>query len=87
MATTRRGPLSLPVMFTELAFASWETMWHRTALMATGACTPAEYERMVHEKLLAVQQSSMALLTGQDAQAVLQPFHRKAQANAKRLRT
>ncbi len=66
--------------------ASWETVWHRTALMATGACTQAEYEQMVHEKMQAVQQASLAFLRGQDTQTVLGPFHRKATANARRLR-
>ena len=41
---------ALPIMWTELAVASWETVWHRTALMASGACTQAEYERMVPRK-------------------------------------
>ncbi len=66
--------------------ASWETVWHRTALMATGACTQAEYEQMVQEKMHAVQQSSLALMTGQDTRAVLLPFHGTARANARRLR-
>ncbi len=78
--------LALPLMFTELAMASWETMWHRTALMATGTCTHDEYQMMVHEKMHAMQQASMALLTGQSTQTVLQPFHKKATANARRLR-
>ena len=86
MMARRSAPYSLPVMMTELALASWETVWRRTALIATGACTQAEYERMLQEKMQAVQQSSMALLTGQDTEAVLQPFHRKATANARRLR-
>ncbi len=75
------------MMFTELAMASWETVWHRTALMASGACTHAEYERMVHEKMRAMQLAGMALMTGQSTEAVLRPFHKRATANAKRLRT
>ena len=86
MAASFASPFALPMMFTELAMASWETVWHRTALMATGACTQAEYERMLHEKMQAVQLASVALMTGQDTQAVMRPFHRKATANAKRLR-
>ncbi len=86
MAATFPSPFALPMMCAELAMASWETVWHRTALMATGACTTAEYERMVHEKMRAVQLSSVALMTGQDPEAVLRPFHKRATANAKRLR-
>ncbi len=73
-------------MWGELAIASWETVWHRTALMATGACTPAEYERMFAEKMKAIYLSGLALAEGKDAEAVLRPFHKRATANAKRLR-
>ena len=86
MATRTASPFALPVMFAELAMASWETVWHRTALMATGACTQAEYARMLQEKMAAVQQASLALLTGQDTHSVWQPFHLSATANARRLR-
>ncbi len=78
---------ALPMMWTELAVASWETVWHRTALMATGACTNAEYERMVHEKMRAVHLSSVALMTGGQTADVLRPFHKRATANARRLRS
>ena len=83
---TRNAPLALPMMFTELAMASWETVWHRTALMATGACSAAEYKQMVQEKMLAMQLAGVALMTGQSTEAVLRPFHKRATANAKRLR-
>ncbi len=86
MASNSSGPFALPMMYAELALASWETVWHRTALMATGACTRAEYQLMVHEKMNALQLASMALLTGQAADAVLQPYHKRATANARRLR-
>jgi hypothetical protein len=80
------SPFALPMMMTELAMASWETVWHRTALMVTGACTTEEYERMVHEKMHALQLSSVALMTGQEPEAIFRPFHNRATANAKRLR-
>ena len=66
--------------------ASWETVWHRTALMATGACSNAEYEQMMREKMSAVHLSSVALMSGRQAADVLRPFHIRATANAKRLR-
>ena len=84
--TALTSPFALPIMMTELAMASWETIWHRTALMATGACSAAEYSRMVDEKMRAVQQSGCAFMAGKDTEAVLRPFHRHAVANAKRLR-
>jgi hypothetical protein len=80
------SPFALPLMMTELAVASWETVWHRTALMMTGACSPAEYQRMLTEKMRAVQLSGAALMAGEDAEAVIKPFHKRATANAKRLR-
>jgi hypothetical protein len=83
---TFTSPFALPIMWTELAMASWETVWHRTALMATGACSMAEYESMVSEKMGAMTQASFALMAGKDVEDVLRPFHKKATANAKRLR-
>ena len=80
------SPFALPIMMTELAMASWETIWHRTALIVTGDCTNAEYGRMVNEKMHAMQQASCALMAGKDTEAVLRPFHKHATANAKRLR-
>jgi len=80
------APFALPIMWTELAIASWETVWHRTTLMASGECSLAEYERMVAEKMKAAYLSGLALAAGKDAQAVLRPYHRGATANAKRLR-
>ena len=86
MADVFSDVFALPIMWTELAVASWETVWHRTALMVTGACTSTEYERMVHEKMRAVQLSGAALMAGGQAEDVLRPFHKRATANARRLR-
>ncbi len=86
MSQNAFSPFALPVMMTELAVASWETVWHRTAMMMTGECTAAEYQRMIMEKMSAIQLASTAMLTGGDAEAVLRPFHKRATANAKRLR-
>jgi hypothetical protein len=80
------SPFALPIMMTELALASWETIWHRSTLMLTGACSQDEYGRMVHEKMRALQQSGQALMEGRSTEAVLRPFHKRATANAKRLR-
>jgi hypothetical protein len=83
---TFASPFALPIMMTELAMASWETIWHRTALMANGTCTLAEYESMLSEKMGAMTQASAALFAGKEPADVLRPFHNKATANAKRLR-
>jgi hypothetical protein len=73
-------------MMAELAIASWETIARRTALIARSVCTPAEYQRMMMEKSAALQQSAMAVLTGRGKKAALAPWHKRATANARRLR-
>jgi len=76
----------LPVMMTKLMLASWETIFHRSMLMAQGACTPMEYQRMVVEKATAMQASTLALMTGRGHAAAVAPYLTKARANARRLR-
>lgn len=49
-ARKRRKNLSLPGMWTELMWASWETITRRTLLMAQNTCSPTECRRMVTEK-------------------------------------
>ncbi len=80
------SPFDLPLMMGELAAASWETMWHRSVLMLSGQCTAAEYEQMVTEKMAALQIAGSAVMAGRDVAAVLRPFHKRATANARRLR-
>jgi hypothetical protein len=82
----RRRARSLPPMMAELAMASWETIARRSAMMARGACTPTEYQRMVIEKVAALQQSALAMMTGRGDKATLRPWHKRATANARRLR-
>ncbi len=77
----------LPQMLAELALSSWETVARRAVLMAWGQCSAAEYSSMVSEKLGAVQASTLTMLFGGTAAAVLAPWHTGATANAKRLRT
>lgn len=69
-----------------LTAASWETIFHRTSMMAKGACSAAEYRRMTAEKTAAVRKSMAALMTGRGHAAALAPFLSRAAANAKRLR-
>ena len=85
----KHTPASLfdfPMMMTRLTLASWETIFHRSVMMAQGTCSPAEYQRMTMEKAAAVQQSMAALMTGRGQAAAIAPFVTKARANAKRLR-
>jgi hypothetical protein len=46
------------MMMAELTAASFETIWHRTALMMSGECTVVEYERMLSEKMHATHQAT-----------------------------
>ena len=59
---------------------------HRTSMMADGSCTLGEYQRTGTKKLVAMQSAGIALATGQGHAAAMQPFLRKARANARRLR-
>ncbi len=74
------------MIWAELAVSSWETIWHRTTLFATGQLTMAECERMVSEKMNAAEQSTSAMLSGESPEAILAPYHGRAMANARRLR-
>ncbi len=80
------SPFDLPLMMAELAAASWETVWHRSLLMMSGQCTSVEYQQMVTEKMSALQLAGTAMFSGHDAEAILRPFHKRATANARRLR-
>lgn len=73
-------------MMARLAAASWETIFHRSLLMMQGTCSAAEYQRMVAEKVAAMQMAAGAAMMGRGDKAVVAPFLRTARANAKRLR-
>jgi hypothetical protein len=73
-------------MMTELAMASWETVARRTAMIARGTLSPSEYQRMFIEKAAALEQSAIAVMTGRGKKAALAPWHKRATANARRLR-
>jgi len=77
---------NLPAMMTELTLSSWETIFHRSLLMAQGTCSVAEYQRMVMEKALAMQASTVALMTGRGQAAAVAPYLVRSRANARRLR-
>ena len=86
MPNSMTAAYKLPLMLAELTTASFETMWHRTALMMSGQCSMGEYERMLTEKMRAVQLATAAMVNGDSLEAVLHPFHKRATANARRLR-
>lgn len=86
----RRKKTPLPLMLAEMALSSWETIAHRTAMMASGRCSDREYRRMVEEKMRAAQHSGVSLMTGAFAPDLLfrmmRPWHSGATRNAQRLR-
>jgi hypothetical protein len=85
----RHAPLpfyALSMTMTRLAMASWETIMRRTAMIADGTCTAAEYQRMAAEKAVAMQFSVTAFVRGRGQAAMLAPFVTRARANARRLR-
>ncbi len=82
-----RAPgLAFPMMMAELTMASWETIFHRSVMMAQGTCSALEYQRMMSEKAAAMQAAAAAMITGKGEAAVIAPFLTRARANAKRLR-
>ena len=83
---TRNPGMVLPVMMAQLSAASWETMMRRSLLMASGTCSPAEYQRMVLEKAAATQLATAAFWTGKGSAAQVTPFLTRAKRNARRLR-
>ncbi len=84
----RYSPLSAPLMLAELAWASWETIARRSIMIAQSTCSVAEYQTMVSEKTAAAMEIGMMLASpaGATAAALLEPWHSRATANAKRLR-
>ena len=82
----RRRRRALPLIMADLMMASWETIARRSLMIVQGTCSPAEYQRMAMEKALAMQQSALAVMHGRRKREVLAPWHRRATANAKRLR-
>jgi hypothetical protein len=52
------------MMMARLTASSWETIFHRSTLMAKGKCSAAEYQSMGMEKAAAAQLSMIALMTG-----------------------
>lgn len=88
MRKRKRLAVPSPMLMAELAWASWETIARRTVMMARSTCSPAEYRRMVREKAGAAMETAKLLSAphGASAEALLKPWHRRATANAKRLR-
>jgi hypothetical protein len=82
----RYAATTMPLTMAHLALSSWETIVRRSLLIASGTCPPAEYRRMVSEKLAALQGAAFAAATGRGNAAILAPFVRRSRANAKRLR-
>ncbi len=83
------SPFLVPLMMTELALASWETIARRSLMMAQGTCSRTEYQRMVLEKAAAARRSATLLAqpwVELDAASLLAPWHTRASANARRLR-
>jgi len=80
--------ISVFQMTTELTWASWETIIRRTFMMAQSTCSLAEFHRMLDEKTAAALEIGGLLFSpnGTTPEDLLTPWHRRATANAKRLR-
>ena len=80
--------MSASLMAAELVWASWETIARRSLMIAQSTCSPAEYQKMLSEKTAAAIEIGVVLASPMSASAaaLLQPWHSRATANAKRLR-
>jgi hypothetical protein len=83
---SKRMSRNFPAMMTQLTLSSWETIYHRSLMMAQGTLSVAEYQRMFMEKAAAVQASTLALMSGQGHAAMVAPYLVRSRANARRLR-
>jgi hypothetical protein len=83
---SKRISRNFPAMMTQLTLSSWETIYHRSLMMAQGTLSVAEYQRMFMEKAAAVQASTLALMSGQGHAAAVAPYLVRSRANARRLR-
>jgi hypothetical protein len=83
---SKRISRNFPAMMTQLTLSSWETIYHRSLMMAQGTLSIAEYQRMITEKATAAQASTLALMSGQGHAAVVAPYLVRSRANARRLR-
>lgn len=86
LTNTAFPPFDAPWLLIRLTTASWETIFHRAVLMASGTCSAAEYRRMIAEKMDACHSASVAMMRGQGGAAAITPYLNAATANAKRLR-
>ena len=86
MRRSRPNALNL---LAELGAASAETIARRMMLMGTGQCTHAEYRKMVDEKIAATQSALIAAAFSPWTMwtSMLQPYHKAARHNARRLRS
>jgi hypothetical protein len=74
-------------MLLELAMNSAETIGRRWWMVASGKGTPAEYRRMVLEKVKAAQETGVAMFSkNAGVAALLRPWHAGTRRNVKRLR-
>lgn len=83
---SKRISRNFPAMMTQLTLSSWETIYHRSLMMAQGTLSVAEYQRMVMEKAAAAQASALALMSGRGHAAAVAPYLVRSRANARRLR-
>jgi hypothetical protein len=83
---SKRISRNFPAMMTQLTLSSWETIYHRSLMMAQGTLSVAEYQRMVMEKAAAARASTFALMSGHGHAAFMAPYLVRSRANARRLR-
>lgn len=83
----KRSSTHLPLTVFQIAMNAAETVARRSWMMASGRLSPAEYHRMFDEKIRALQQTGMAMVSKDPSIAkLLKPWDVATRRNAKRLR-
>lgn len=73
----------------DLTLASWETLAHRTMLIAQNKCSQEEYQRMILEKAEAATESAITFFFSGGLASIdelMAPWKSRVAANARRLR-
>ncbi len=81
------GPwIKLTIDTTLLGLEAQRVIGLRLSQIAMGQGTPAEAQLMIIEKMLAVMDAATTVATGGSAEALVEDYRRRVQANARRLR-
>ncbi|MFC1459124.1 hypothetical protein ACETIH_20945 [Microvirga arabica] len=79
--------IKLTIGTTLLGLEAQSVIALRLSQIALGQGTPAEAQLMMTEKMLAFMDAATTIATGGSAEALVEVYRRRVQANARRLQT